>query len=131
MIKTQKLTEEFEQIREIYNNFNQVLQQIQTFPTCLEMIKTKDPTNAEGTTSTPHDARQQSRDQSRERQAAMDWVITEALVRNTAELMAKFMALLNEILATSMPTALKMSSGAARISEMPHFDWTRDKTIYQ
>ena len=41
------------------------------------------------------------------------------------------MALLNERLATSMPTALKMPSGAARISEMPHFDWTRDKTIYQ
>ena len=36
----------------------------------------KDHANAEEATGTPHDARQQSRDQSQERQAVTDWAIT-------------------------------------------------------
>ena len=89
-------------------------------------------TNAKGSMlNVATDVWQQSRDQSWERQAAMDWAIADALARNTTELMAKFMALLNERVTTSMPTALKTSSGATGISAMPPFHWTRDKTIYQ
>ena len=65
-----------------------------------------------------------------ERATAMDKLITDALERNTAKIMVKFMALLNERVSTNMPTALKVTSGAAGISAMPCFDW-RDKTIYQ
>ena len=75
--------------------------------------------------------RQQSRDQSWERKAAMAQAIADALARNTAELMMKFMVLLNERVDMNMSTALKTSSGAARVSAMPPFDWTRDKAIYQ
>ena len=78
-----------------------------------------------------HNARQAYQDCSRERATAMDKRIADALVRNATELMAKFTALLNEKITTSMPTALKVTSGAAGISAMPSFDWTRDKTIYQ
>ena len=88
----------------------------------------ENPINAEGNTLS--NARQQTRDQSWETQAAMDWPIADVLVRNTAKLTVKFMTLLNERVATSMPTSLKTSAGAAGISAMPPFEWTRDKTIY-
>ena len=91
----------------------------------------KDPTKAEGDMGTQCDARQQTRDQSQERQATMDWAITDALVRNTFKLTAKFMALFNERVTMNMPTSLKTSSGATRISAMPPFVWIEDKTIYQ
>ena len=55
----------------------------------------KDPINAEAAMGTSCDARQQSRGQSQERQAAPDQAIAEALVGNTAELTVKFTALLN------------------------------------
>lgn len=89
----------------------------------------ENPANAEeGTLKEVRDAQQQCKDQSWERQAAMDLVITDALARNT---MVKFTALLNEHVAASMPTALKTSSGATGISAMPPFYWTRDQAIYQ
>ena len=87
--------------------------------------------DGEGATGTLCDARQQTRDLSWERQAATAWLIADALVRNTIKLTAKLTALLNERLAASMPTTLNTSSGTARISAMPPFDWTRDKTICQ
>ena len=86
--------------------------------------------DGEGVMGTVHDVRQQSRNQSWERQAATDQAITEALARNTAELMAKFTAILNKRLTASIPTALKTSSGATGISAMAPFDWARDKVIY-
>ena len=46
-------------------------------------------------------------------------------------MMAKFMAMLNEHTAIAMLVSMKTSSGTTRISAMPPFDWTRDKTIYQ
>ena len=75
--------------------------------------------DGEGAMGTLCDPRQQPRDHSWQRQAATDQAIAETLARNTTELMAKFMALLNERLTMSMPTALKMSSGATGISAMP------------
>ena len=85
----------------------------------------------EGATFLAHDARHVSKDCSRERINAMDKMIADAPARNTTELTAKFTALLNERVAANTPTTLEVTSGAAGISAMPSFDWTRDKTIYQ
>ena len=46
-------------------------------------------------------------------------------------MMAKFTTLLNLHASTPPPVSLQISSGAAGISDMPPFDWTRDKAIYQ
>ena len=76
----------------------------------------------EGAMGTAHEARQATQGQSQERATAMDKMITDALARNTAEITAKFMALLNGRVTASMPTSLKVTSGAAGISTMPPFD---------
>ena len=59
------------------------------------------------------------------------WAVIAEINKTTAEMMAKFMAILNECAATPAPMSLQISSGATRISAMPPFDWTRDKAIYQ
>ena len=61
----------------------------------------------------------------------MKTLVTDAVARRIAELTVTFMAFLNEWVTTSMPTSLKVTSGADGISTMPPFDWTKDKAIYQ
>ena len=89
------------------------------------------PGNGENSKGTSRDAHQLARDHCQEKQAAIDEAVAVAISKTTVEMMAKFTALLNERIATSMPVTLKTSSGATEISAIPPFDWTRDKTIYQ
>lgn len=89
------------------------------------------PGNGEHSEVMPRDTHQQAIDHSWERQAAIDEAVAATLGKSTTELMAKFMALLIEHIATSMFVALKTSSGAVGISVMPPFDWIRDKATYQ
>ena len=42
-----------------------------------------------------------------------------------------YQALINEKNAATMPTSLKMTSGALGFKVMDPFDWTKDKAIYQ
>ena len=71
--------------------------------------------DGEGATGTSCDARHASKDLSWERKAEIEEAVVTAISRATTEIMAKFMAMLNECAATSMPVALKTSSGAATL----------------
>ena len=70
---------------------------------------------------------QASRDLSWERNTALQKQILEAVSRETAKITMHFQALLNERNAVSLPTSLKITSGAARFKVMDPFDWTKDK----
>ena len=65
------------------------------------------------------DARQAAQDLSQERAIAMEKLVTDAVARRTTKLTATFTAILNERVTSSMPTSLKVTSGATRISAMP------------
>ena len=85
----------------------------------------------EGATGSTRDARQATWDLSQERATSVEKLVADAVARRTAELTVTFTAILNERVTTSMPTSLKVTSGATGISAMPPFDWTKDKAIYQ
>ena len=77
------------------------------------------------------DAHQANRDLILERQATLDKMVVDAVARETGQITATFMAILKEQAIVSMPTNLKITSGAAWIKAMSPFDWTRDIAIYQ
>ena len=66
-----------------------------------------------------------------ERASALEKLVPDAIARRATELTVTLTAILNERVTLSMPTSLKVKSGATGISAMPPFDWTRDKAIYQ
>ena len=74
---------------------------------------------------------QASRDLGRERAAAIDKLVVEAIAKESAKLIVMFTAILNQNNAANMPTSLKVTFRAAGIKAMPSFDWTKDKAIYQ
>ena len=76
------------------------------------------------------EARLTACDQSRECWAEITEAVTTEISKTTTEMMAKFMALLNECAAIPQLVSLQISSGTTRISTMPPFDWTMDKAIY-
>ena len=76
-------------------------------------------------------AHQANRDLSCERAAAIDKLLAEAIARESALLTAAITAILNQNNAANMPTSLKVTSRAAGIKAMPHFDWNKDKASYQ
>ena len=63
-----------------------------------------DKTDKEKEADTQWDARLAAHDHSQERQAAIKEVVTAAISKTTAEMTAKFMAMLNEVVA-SMPVS--------------------------
>ena len=78
------------------------------------------------------DARQDARQAARDhRQQAIYQAVTAALSKHTAEMEARFTAMLKASTASSMLVSIKTSSGASQISAMSPFDWIRDKHIYQ
>ena len=86
------------------------------------------------TITSPRDACQSNRDLSWDqeaRDATLAKTITEAVGREMAKAHVKYHALLNDRSAASIPTSLKVTSGANGFKVMDPFDWTKDKTIYQ
>ena len=77
------------------------------------------------------DAHQATWDLSRERAAAIDKLVAEAITRESAQITASFTAILRENSVANMPTSLKVTSRATGIKTMPPFDWTKDKAVYQ
>ena len=88
---------------------------------------------AESITS-PQDAHHTNRDLSLEREAwdaALAKTITKAVAREMAEAHVHYQALLNEKSTATMPTSLKVTSGASGFKVMDPFDLSKDKAIYQ
>ena len=74
------------------------------------------------------------RDLSRDQEArdtALAQTIAEAVAREMAKAHAHYQAILNERGTATLPTSLKVSSGANGFKVMDPFDWTKDKSIYQ
>ena len=124
--RTQKpakeLLEQFEQLRKILRNFNQILHQIQTWgtlktrSTVMQRLQVK-----QGSQPLPEKSVMPTRPAG-----------TSAMTtRKTAQITATFTAILNQNNAANMPTSLKVTSGAAGIKAMAPFDLTKDKAIYQ
>ena len=89
---------------------------------------------ATGNLTSPQDALHANRDLSQEREArdtTLAKQVVEAIAREMAKAHAHYQALLNDRGAAAMPTSLKMTSGALGFKVMDHFDWTKDKAIYQ
>ena len=57
--------------------------------------------------------------------------ITEVVTREMAKTHAQYQATVNENCASTLPTTLKVTSGSNGFRIMDHFNWTRDKSIYQ
>ena len=76
-------------------------------------------------------AHQANRDFSHKREAALNRQIVEAITRETAKVTMHFQAILNERTMLSLAGSLKVTSRAAGFKVMDHFDWTKDKAIYQ
>ena len=76
-------------------------------------------------------AQQANRDLSREREAALNRQIGEAIKRETAKVTVHFQAILNEGIVLILAGTLKVTSRAAGFKVMDPFDWTKDKAIYQ
>ena len=95
--------------------------------------KTKDgETAANSETQDGH--RDTQRDHSRDqeaRDAALAQTITEAVTREVAKAHVHYQAILNEKGTAILQTSLKVSSGSHGFKVMDHFDWTKDKSIYQ
>ena len=84
--------------------------------------------------TSPWDAHHANRDLSKEREArdaALAKQVAEAIAREMAKAHMHYQALLNERGAATMPTSLKMTTGALGFKVMDPFDWTKDKAIYQ
>ena len=82
----------------------------------------------------PQDAHHANRDLSLEREArdaALATQVVEAVTREMAKAHTHYQALLNERSTATMPTSLKVTSGANGFKVMDPFDWTKDKAIYQ
>ena len=82
----------------------------------------------------PEDAHQANRDLSQEREArdaALAKQVAEAIAREMAKAHAHYQALLNDRSTATIPTSLKVTSGALGFKVMDPFDWTKDKAIYQ
>ena len=92
-------------------------------------------TAATSETNNPQDGHWDSwRDHSRDqeaRDATLAQTITEAVAREVAKAHAHYQAILDEKSTTTLQTSLKISSGANGFKVMDHFDWTKDKSIYQ
>ena len=101
--------------------------------------KTKDKeqdgeTAASETITSPWDAHQSNRDLSPEHNAwdaTLAKTIAKAVAREMAKAHAHYQALLNDRGAATIPTSLKVTSGANGLKVMDPFDWTKDKAIYQ
>ena len=84
--------------------------------------------------TSPWDASHANKDLSWEREArdaALAKQVAEAVAREMAKAHVHYQALLNERSAAAMPTSLKVTSRANGFKVMNHFDWTKDKAIYQ
>ena len=89
---------------------------------------------ATGDLTSPLDAHHTNRDVSWERETRETTLakqVVEAVAREMAKGQAHYQALLNNRGAAAMPTSLKMTSRALGFKVMHHFDWTKDKAIYQ
>ena len=92
-----------------------------------------EPASTKSITS-PRDVCHTNRDLSQEREAwgtALAKKITKAVAREMAKGHAHYQALLNERSTTEVLTSLKVTYGANGFKVMDHFDWTKDKAIYQ
>ena len=90
------------------------------------------------TITSPWDACQSNRDISwdwEERDATRDAplakTIAEAVAREMAKAHAQYQALPNDRGTATIPTSLKVTSGANGFKVIDPFDWTKDKAIYQ
>ena len=84
--------------------------------------------------TSPWDAHHTNRDLSREREArntALAKQAAEAVAREMAKAHMHYQALLYDRGTAAMPTSLKMTSRALGFRVMDHFDWTKDRAIYQ
>ena len=82
----------------------------------------------------PQDACHTNRDLSWEKEArdtTLAKQVGEAVTREIAKAHMYYQAVLNERSAAAMPTSLKVTSGANGFKVMDHFDWTKDKAIFQ
>ena len=96
----------------------------------------KDSDGAMGTgdLTSPWDAHQAARDLSQEREArdaTLAKQVVEAIAREMAKAHVHYQALLNKRSTAVIPTSLKVTSRASGFKFMDHFDWTKDKAIYQ
>ena len=91
--------------------------------------KTKDgETTASETQDGHRDAR---RNHSRDQDVTLAQTIAEAVAREMAKAHAHYQAILNERGVTTLPTSLKVSSGANGFKVMDPLNWPNDKSIYQ
>ena len=84
--------------------------------------------------TSPRDAHHTNRDLSRDREArdaTLAKQVAEAVAREMAKAHMHYQALFNEKSAATMPTSLKVTSGANGFKVIDPFDWTKDKAIYQ
>ena len=92
-------------------------------------------TAATSETNNPQDGHRDSRrDHSQDqeaRDATLAQTITEAVAREVAKAHVQYQAIINEKCTPTLPTSLKVSSGASGFKVMDPFDWTKDKSIYQ
>ena len=82
----------------------------------------------------PWDAHHTKRNLSWERETwdtTLAKTIAKAVAREMAKAHAHYQALLNEKSAATMPTSLKVTSGALGFKVMDPFHWSKDKAIYQ
>ena len=94
----------------------------------------KDSDGATGDITSSQDACQAAHDLSWEREArdaALAKQVVEAVAREMTKAPTHYQALLNERGTATMPTSLKMTSGALGFKVMDPYDWTKDKTIYK
>ena len=92
-------------------------------------------TAATSETNSPWDAHPDScQDLSQDweaRDTTLVQTIAEAVAREMAKAHVHYQAILNERGVGTLPTSLKVSSGANGFKVMDPFDWTKDKSIYQ
>ena len=80
------------------------------------------------------DAHQAARDLSLKRQtqdATLAKQVAKAVAREMAKAHMHYQALLNDRSTATIPTSLKVTSGASGFKVMDPFDWSKDKAIYQ
>ena len=107
----------------------------------MEKDKTKDKEHQDGETAassktitSPWDAHQSNRDLSWDCNAwdaTLAKTITKAVTREMAKAHVHYQALLNDRGTATIPTSIKVTSGANGFKVMDPFDWTKDKAIYQ
>ena len=93
---------------------------------------------ASGDLTSPQDGCHSNRHLSQEREAreaardaALAKQVAETIAREMVKAHVHYQAMISEISAATMPTSLKVTSGASGFKVMDPFNWTKDKAIYQ